>query len=109
MRPYLWLVALGVGLVTVAGWFGGRASAIGGSAAVMAQLAAVRMLRPTMRAAQPVFLARWLSGIGIRALVLGLVLTYAATHRGALDPLAASLGYLGALLPLLFVEIRFLR
>ncbi len=109
MKPYLWLAALGVGLAAVAGWLGGRASAIGGSAAVVAQLAAVRLLRPAMRGPQPVFLARWLSGMGIRALVLGLVLTYAATHRGALDPLAASLGYLGVLLPLLFAETRFLR
>jgi hypothetical protein len=42
-------------------------------------------------------------------LALGLVLAIAATHRAALGPLPASLGFLGVLLPLLFLETRFLR
>src|SRR2546421_160002 len=50
-----------------------------------------------------------LGGMGVRALALGLVLAGAATHRAALAPLPASLGFLGVLLPLLFLETRFLR
>lgn len=109
MKPYLLLAGLGAVPVAVVAVFGGRAAAIGGAAALGAQLGAVALLRPAMHAAQPVFMARWLGGMGVRALALGLVLAIAATHRAALAPLPASLGFLGVLLPLLFVEIRFLR
>ena len=108
MRPYLLLTGLGVVLVVVAAGIAGRAAGIGGAAALGAQLGAVALLRPAMRAAQPEFMARWLGGMGVRALALGVVLAIAATHRGALGPLPASLGFLGVLLPLLFVETRFL-
>ena len=109
MRPCLLLVALGLGLTVVATGLGGRAAGIGGLVALAAQLAAVALLRPAMRAPQPTFMARWLGGMGARALALGAVLTFAATHRTVLDPLRASLGFLGVLLPLLFLETRFLR
>ncbi len=89
--------------------FGGKPAAIGGAAAIVAQLGAVALLRPAMRAPQPVFMARWLGGMGVRALALGAVLAVTATHRAALPPLPASLGFLGVLLPLLFLETRFLR
>ena len=109
MRPYLLLMGLGAVLVAVATVIGGRAAGIGGGVALAAQLGAVALLRPAMRAPQPVFLARWLAGMGVRALALGAVLAFAATHRAALAPLPASLGCLGVLLPLLFLETRFLR
>jgi hypothetical protein len=109
VRPYLPLVALGGVLVAVAVGIGGGAAGIGGAAALAAQLAAVALLRPAMRAPQPVFMSRWLSGMGVRALALGLVLAFAATHRAALAPLPAALGFLGVLLPLLFLETKFLR
>ncbi|HYX92065.1 MAG TPA: hypothetical protein VE782_10915 [Myxococcaceae bacterium] len=109
MRAYLLLLALGGVLVTVALWLGGGAAGIGGVAAVAAQLGAVALLRPAMKAPQRVFLARWLGGMGLRVLVLGVLLAFAATHPAALRPLAASLGFLGVLLPLLFLEIRFVR
>jgi len=100
---------LGAVLVGVVAALGGRPAGIGGAAALAAQVAAVVLLRPVMRASQPVFMARWLGGMGLRALALGAVLTYAATHRAALAPLPASLGFLGVLLPLLFLETRFLK
>jgi uncharacterized membrane protein YhdT len=109
VRPYLLLLGLGVVLVAVATAVGERPAGIGGAAALAAQLGAVALLRPAMRAAQPVFMARWLSGMGLRALAAGAVLAFAATHRAALSPLPAALGFLGVLLPLLFVETRFLR
>lgn len=109
MRSYLLLAALGAVLVIVVTVFGGAPAAIGGAAALAAQLAAVALLRPAMRAPQPVFMARWLGGMGVRVLALGVVLAVAATHRAALPPLPASLGFLGVLLPLLFLETRFLR
>lgn len=109
MKPYLLLAALGFILVMAAAVLGGRAAGIGGLAALAAQLAAVLLLRPAMRAPQPLFMARWLSGMGVRALALGAVLALAATQREALPPLPASFGFLGVLLPLLFLETRFLR
>jgi hypothetical protein len=109
MKPYLRLVLLGGVLVAVAAALGGRAAGVGGAAALAAQAAAVALLRPALHARQGVFLARWLGGMGIRALVVGALLAYAVTHRSRLEPLAASLGCLGVLLPLLFLETKFLR
>jgi F0F1-type ATP synthase assembly protein I len=108
VRPYLSLAALGLALVAVAAWLGGWAAAVGGGIALLAQIAAVALLRPAMHASQTTFMARWYGGMGIRALALGLVLVVAVTHRAVLPPLPASLGFLGVLLPLLFLEIRFL-
>lgn len=109
MRAYLLLVGLGAVLVAVVAGIGGRAAAFGGAAAVAAQLGAVALLRPAMRAPQPLFMSRWLGGMGVRVLAVGAVLALAATHRAALPPLPAALGFLGVLLPLLFLETRFLR
>jgi hypothetical protein len=102
MKAFALLAALGVGLVVVATLVGGTPAAIGGGVAVIAQLWAVALLRPKMRAPNPEFMARWLGGMGIRLLGLGLVLIVSRT-------VPALLGYVGVLLPLLFLETRFLR
>ena len=102
MKAVALLAALGVGLVVVAGILGGRPAAIGGSVALAAQLWAVTLLRPKMRAPNPEFMARWLGGMGIRLLGVGIVLIVSRT-------VPALLGYVGVLLPLLFLETRFLR
>jgi len=110
VKPYFALLVVGLGLVVVVVRLGGgRDGAIGGAVAVAAQLAAVALLRPAMRAPQPVFMARWLGGMGVRALALGALLVFAVTKHAALAPLPASLGFLGVLLPLLFVETEFLK
>lgn len=109
MRPYGPLLGLGLLLVVLVGWLGGRGAAIGGAVALAAQLGAVALLRPAMEAPHRVFMARWLGGMGIRALSLGGLLAVAATHRAMLPLLATTLGFLGVLLPLLFLEIRFLK
>jgi hypothetical protein len=96
------LAALGVGLVVAATLLGGRPAAIGGGIAVIAQLWAVALLKPKMRAPNPEFMARWLGGIGIRFLGVGIVLIVSRT-------VPALLAYVGVLLPLLFLETRFLR
>jgi hypothetical protein len=102
MKAFGILVALGVGLVAVATLLGGKPAAIGGGIAVIAQLWAVALLKPKMRAPNPEFMARWLGGMGIRLLGVGVVLIVSTT-------LPALLGYVGVLLPLLFLETRFLR
>jgi hypothetical protein len=109
VKPYLLLSGLGAVLVATAALIGGQAAAVGGLVALVAQTGAVALLRPAMDGPQGPFLARWIGGMAIRALALAALLAYAATHRTRLDPLAASLGCLGVLLPLLFVETRFLR
>ncbi len=109
MRPYVVLLAVGGVLVAALALLGGRAAAIGGAAAVAAQLAAVALLRPAMTAPQPRFFGRWLGGMAVRAGFLAALLVLAVTHPDRLPPLATSLGYLGALLPLLFWETKFLQ
>ena len=103
------MLVVGAGLVVVVGLIGGWPAALGGGVALVAQLGAVAMLRPAMTAPQPVFMARWLGGIGVRALALGALLAVVATHRTTVPPLPTSLGFLGVLLPMLFLETRFLR
>jgi len=96
------LAGLGIGLVVVATMLGGKPAAIGGGVALIAQLWAVALLRPKMRAPNPEFMARWLGGMGIRLLGVGIVLIASRT-------VPALLAYVGVLLPLLFLETRFLR
>ena len=96
------LVALGIALVVAAAVIGGRPAFIGGVVALTVQLWAVALLRPKMRAPNPEFMARWLGGMGIRLLGLGVVLIVARSLPGLL-------GYIGVLLPLLFLETRFLK
>ena len=109
MRPYFLLAGLGAVLVAVSAWLGGRGAGIGGAIALMAQTGAVTVLRPAMQAPQPVFMARWLAGMGIRVVALGVLFAVALTHRAALPLPATAFGFLGVLLPLLFLETRFLK
>lgn len=109
MRPYLPLLLVGLALVVAASGIGGRAALIGGGAALVAQVAAVALLRPGMNAPQRAFLARWYAGMAIRVVALGGVVAAAIIRPDALPPLAAMLGFLGVLLPLLFLETWFLK
>ena len=109
MKPYATLAATGAVLAIVAALIGGRGAGVGAGVAVVAQLAAVGLLRPAMDAPQQVFMARWYAGMGVRALVLGTLLAVSATHRTALPLVETVLGYIAVLLPLLFLEMRFLK
>lgn len=109
MKTWALFLAIGVGLVVVAMVVGGKPAAIGGGAALVAQFWAVSLLRPKMRAPNPEFMARWLGGMAIRFLGLGALVVWIITHRASFPPLPAVFGYLGVLLPLLFLETRFLK
>ncbi len=109
MRAYGLLLALGLGLIGAAVALGGRPAGIGGGVALVAQLWAVALLRPKMGAPTPAFMGRWLGGMAIRLLALAGLIVWSATHRAALPPLHAAGGFLGVLLPLLFLETRFLK
>ena len=102
MKSTFLLIGLGVALVAIATALGGKPAAMGGGVALVAQLWAVALLRPKMRAPNPDFMAHWLGGMGIRLLGVGIVLIVSRT-------VPALLGYVGVLLPLLFLETRFLR
>jgi len=102
MKNLAILAGLGIGLVVAATMLGGKPAAIGGGVAVIAQLWAVGLLRPKMRAPSPEFMARWLGGMAIRLLGVGVVLIVSRS-------VPALLAYVGVLLPLLFLETRFLR
>lgn len=102
MSAYLLLAGIGIALVGIAAILGGRPAVIGGSIALVAQIWAVALLRPAMRAPNPAFMGRWLGGMAIRLLALAVTLLWSPT-------LPAALGFLGVLLPLLFLETRFLR
>jgi len=102
VKSWALFFAVGVGLVTVATLVGGKPGAIGGGVAFVAQLWAVAILKPKILAPNPQFMARWLGGMAIRLLGVGVVLIVSRT-------VPALLGYIGVLLPLLFLETRFLR
>ena len=82
---------------------------VGGAVAVVAQVWAVLLLRPKMRAPNPEFMGRWLGGMAIRFLALVALAIWTITHPASIPPVPALLGYIGVLLPLLFLETRFLR
>jgi len=103
------LVLLGGVLIAGAAMIGGWPAAIGGGIALAAQTWAVALLGPAMHAPTPQFMAKWLGGMAVRVLALGALLTWAATHPHSLPVLPASLGFLGVLLPLLFLETKFLK
>jgi hypothetical protein len=102
MKAYGMLLALGLGLIAAAVGLGGTMAGIGGGVALVAQLWAVALLRPKMGAPTPEFMGRWLGGIAIRFVAALVLVIWSAS-------LPAALGYLGVLLPLLFLETRFLR
>ena len=106
-------VALALGIAALALAAGGRgaaAAALSGAAlAGLAQVVAVVLLRPAMGAPAPVFMQRWLSGMAVRGASALVLAALVVVLRDRLPVLWMAAGYLGVLLPLLFVETRFLR
>ena len=85
------------------------AAAAFGGLAVAIQLAAIALVKPVRGAPFQRFLARWGAGMGLRLLgVLGIALAAGLDPRH-FPPLAAAAGFLGVLLPLLFLEVRVIR
>lgn len=109
MKGYGALLGFGAILIAAAALLGGPAAATGGAVALAAQTWAVRLLRPAMSAPTPQFMAHWLGGIATRAVALALVMVAAVWRSDLLPVLPTALGFLGVMLPLLFLENRFLR
>ena len=92
-----------------AGVTGFAAALVGGGIATAAQVAAVALLRPGMKAGTPEFVRRWASGIAIRGGSAVALAGVVFATRSVLPPLWTALGYLAVLLTLLYAETRFLE
>lgn len=104
-------VELAVALVAlvVAGLSGLAAALIGGALATAAQVAAVALLRPGMKAETPEFVKRWASGIGLRAGAALVLVALVFATKAVLPPPWMVLGFFAVLLTLLYAETRFLE
>lgn len=114
MTARLVMVAAGLELMAgvagfaMGGTMAGVAALVGASLATAAQLVAVALLRPAMKASQGQFQQRWVLGMAARFasfLALAAVMVLA---RQTLPVTWMAAGYLGTLLVLLFAETRFL-
>jgi len=113
MTAVLWGVGLTALVTTILTLIWGQAAllpglAFGGLATVI-QAIAVLALRQAWRGDTAALLKGFGKGIGLRLLgivLLGLAIGFART---AFPPLPSALGFLGVLLPLLFLEVRLAR
>ena len=108
----IWGVASATGATIVAALLWGRAAIVGaavfGAVAIGLQLLAARivartgMIAPDQLKGYLVGVALRLSGVAVLGLAVGL-------DRSAFPPLASAMGYLGTVLPLLYLETRLSR
>jgi hypothetical protein len=92
-----------------AGVMGLAAALVGGGIATSAQVAAVALLRPGIKAETPEFVRRWAVGIAIRGASALVVVALVFATKAVLPPLWVVLGFLAVLLTLLYAETRFLE
>ena len=85
------------------------AAACGSWLALLAQVAAVALLRPAMGARTPEFMQRWLAGLAVRGASVVLLAALMVLTRRTFPVVWMAAGYLGVMLPLLFTETRFLK
>jgi hypothetical protein len=111
------LAGLGVGLtalVAVVAWWGWGPGAIFAAAwfgllATALQLVAVALLRPVLGAPFGALVRRWGIGMGLRLLGVALFAALVTINRELFPPLPSALGYVGVVVPLLFLETRLLK
>lgn len=103
----LLLVAMAAGIAGVAE--GSRAALSAGGFAILAlviQLGASRLMVGHARAPMGQFLKRYGAGMGLRLLGVAIVGLVIWLEPAGMSPVAAALGYIGVLIPLLFLEAR---
>lgn len=84
-------------------------AAVFGGVATLIQLAAHRLSRIGAEDRRAVFPKGWLYGMGLRLAGVALVGVAAATMRATFPPIPTAFGFLGVLIPLLFLELRTAR
>ena len=108
----LGLVRLG-GMVLLSGRLWGSqaaiAAAVFGGVAIAIQAGAFALMRPARHGKVEKFLKAWGAGMGLRLLGVVAIAVAAGLDPAHFPPLAAALGFLGVLLPLLFYEVRLIR
>ncbi len=77
-----------------------------GLLATAIQVASVAAVRPVWNAGFTRMLARWGMGMGLRLLGVVMIVVAVTVNRELFQPLPAAFGYLGVLIPLLFVETK---
>jgi len=102
------LVVAALALVS-AGTPGLAAALVGGALASAAQVTAVALLRPGMKAGTPEFVRRWASGIAIRSSAALVLVGLVFVTKAVLPPLWMVLGFFAVLFTLLYVETRVLE
>jgi hypothetical protein len=80
-----------------------------GILATALQGTAVALLRPVRGAPLDRFLGRWVMGVGLRFLGVVLFAVAVLVDRVRFPPLPTASAFLGVLIPLLFMELRFSR
>ncbi len=80
-----------------------------GLVATAIQLASLRLIRPVLNEGFTRFGQRWAMGMGLRLVGVVLVFVAIAIDRELFPPLATAFGFLGVMVPLLFVEVRYVR
>lgn len=95
-----WLV-WGPGAVFAAAWFGLLATAL--------QMVAVALLRPALGGSFGRLVKRWGMGMGVRLAGVVLFAVLVWVNRELFPPLPSALGYVGVVVPLLFLETRLLK
>lgn len=73
------------------------------------QVMAVRVVQPALDAPLRTLAQRWAVGMGLRLLGVVILAVVMALAPREMEPLPAAVGYLGVLVPLLFLETRFLK
>jgi len=85
------------------------AGLLGAAVALAAQAGAVALLRPGLAAGTPEFVSRWALGMAVRGASFLVVALLLIVLKDRLPVIWIAAGYLVVLMPLLFVETRFLR
>ncbi len=80
-----------------------------GSLATVIQLGAVAAVQPALDAPFSKFVGRWGMGMGLRLGGVVVFLVAVLADGELFPPVPTAFAYLGVLIPLLFVEMRFLK
>ncbi len=104
---------LGLAVALLCGRLWGEQAAVAAATfsalALAIQVVALRLMQPAREARLERFLARWGAGMGLRLLGVVAIALAAGLDEVHFPPLPTAAGFLGVLIPLLFLEVRQVR